>query len=43
MCAGYFDVRDFDETWVRIACRKGDMIVLPEGARLRGRPADVLL
>jgi 1,2-dihydroxy-3-keto-5-methylthiopentene dioxygenase len=29
--SGYFDVRDFDETWVRIACRKGDMIVLPEG------------
>lgn len=29
--AGYFDVRDFDENWVRIACRKGTMIVLPEG------------
>ncbi len=29
--AGYFDVRDFDERWIRIDCRKGDMIVLPEG------------
>ena len=29
--SGYFDVRDFDERWIRIACRKGDMIVLPEG------------
>ncbi|EIE26677.1 aci-reductone dioxygenase [Coccomyxa subellipsoidea C-169] len=29
--SGYFDVRDFDERWIRIDCRKGDMIVLPEG------------
>ena len=29
--AGYFDVRDFDERWIRIGCRQGDMIVLPEG------------
>ena len=29
--AGYFDVRDFDERWIRIDCRQGDMIVLPEG------------
>ena len=29
--AGYFDVRDFDERWIRIDCREGDMIVLPEG------------
>jgi ARD/ARD' family len=32
LTAGYFDVRDFDERWVRIACKKGTMIVLPEGA-----------
>lgn len=24
-------MRDFDERWIRIACKKGDMIVLPEG------------
>lgn len=28
---GYFDVRGRDEEWIRIACKKGDMIVLPEG------------
>ena len=31
LVAGYFDVRDFDEVWIRIDCREGDMIVLPEG------------
>lgn len=29
--AGYFDVRDADEKWIRVAMKKGDMIVLPEG------------
>ena len=28
---GYFDVRAVDEQWIRIECKKGDMIVLPEG------------
>ena len=29
--SGYFDVRDHNDQWIRIDCRKGDMIVLPEG------------
>lgn len=29
--SGYFDVRDHKDGWVRIECKKGDMIVLPEG------------
>lgn len=24
-------MRDFDDSWIRIDCRAGDMIVLPEG------------
>lgn len=24
-------MRDFDDKWIRIDCREGDMIVLPEG------------
>lgn len=31
LCAGYFDVRDSEDRWIRIDCRKGDMIVLPAG------------
>ena len=29
--AGYFDVRDKEDKWVRVKCCKGDMIVLPAG------------
>lgn len=29
--AGYFDVRDMADQWIRIHCKKGDLIVLPEG------------
>ncbi|GLJ17380.1 hypothetical protein SUGI_0301910 [Cryptomeria japonica] len=28
---GYFDVRDYDETWIRFRIRKGHLIVLPPG------------
>ena len=29
--AGYFDVRDLKDNWIRVECTKGVMIVLPEG------------
>lgn len=29
--AGFFDVRDASDRWIRVDCQKGDMIVLPEG------------
>jgi 1,2-dihydroxy-3-keto-5-methylthiopentene dioxygenase len=28
---GYFDVRDQNDQWIRIAVKKGGMIVLPAG------------
>lgn len=29
--AGYFDVRDHEDRWIRVLVRKGGMIVLPAG------------
>jgi 1,2-dihydroxy-3-keto-5-methylthiopentene dioxygenase len=29
--SGYFDVRDFEDNWVRVHVKKGDLMTLPEG------------
>mmetsp|Transcript_46510 Transcript_46510/g.92141 ORF Transcript_46510/g.92141 Transcript_46510/m.92141 type:complete len:180 (+) Transcript_46510:51-590(+) len=29
--SGYFDVRGFNDEWIRISLEQGDMIILPEG------------
>lgn len=29
--SGYFDVRDFEDKWIRIWIKKGDLMTLPEG------------
>ena len=30
--AGYFDIRDPEDNWVRLWTKKGDMIVIPAGS-----------
>ena len=29
--SGYFDVRGFNDEWIRVALEPGDIIILPEG------------
>lgn len=41
--SGYFDVRDKNEEWIRLAVEKGDMIVLVRIFSLRKIPKKIVL